>query len=115
MTLTVTDNSGGTNSRTQTIAVGTTPPANQNPVADFTINCVPRVPNVGSDCTFNGNASRDPDGSIVGYAWSSPGKPSKSGAVATYAYPRGANTSVTLLVTDNHGATGSKTLPVVIP
>jgi PKD domain len=46
VTLTVTDNSGGTNSVTQTVVVGA-PPANQNPVADFTISCVPRNPNVG--------------------------------------------------------------------
>jgi chitodextrinase len=115
VTLTVTDNNGATNSQTQTIVVGGTPPQNQNPVADFTMNCVPRSPNVGSDCTFNGSASRDPDGSIVSYAWSSPGKVNKLGVIATYAFPTGANTSVTLRVTDNLGATGSKTVSVVIP
>lgn len=115
VTLTVTDNSGGTGSQTQTIVVGGRPPVNQNPTANFTINCVPRTPNVGSDCTFNGNSSSDPDGSVVGFAWSSPGKPNKSGAIITYPFPRGTNTTVTLVVTDNQGATGTKTSPVVIP
>lgn len=115
VTLTVTDNSGGTGSQTQTIVVGSAPPPNQNPVADFTVNCVPRNPNVGSDCTFNGSLSSDPDGTIVSYAWSSPGKVNKSGQIATYAYPTGTNTSITLVVTDNQGATGSKTVPLTIP
>jgi hypothetical protein len=70
---------------------------------------------VGSDCTFNGTSSSDADGSIVGYAWTSPGKPNKSGAIVTYAFPTGTNTTVTLVVIDNQGATGTKTLPVVIP
>lgn len=115
VTLTVTDNAGGTGSQTQTIVVGSGPPVNQNPIADFTINCVPRNPNVGSDCTFNGTSSSDPDGSIVSFTWSSPGKPNKSGAIVSYPYPRGTNTTVTLLVTDNQGATGTKTSSVVIP
>jgi subtilisin family serine protease len=115
VTLTVTDNSGGTGSQTQTIVVGGAPPVNQNPIANFTINCVPRNPNVGSDCTFNGNSSSDPDGSVVSYAWSSPGKVNKSGAIVSYPYPRGTNTTVTLVVTDNQGATGTKTSSVVIP
>lgn len=115
VTLTVTDNSGGTGSQTQTIVVGAPPPTNQNPIADFSINCVPRNPNTGSDCTFDGTLSSDPDGTVVSYAWSSPGKVNKTGPVITYVYPRGANSSVTLVVTDNQGATGTKTLPVVIP
>lgn len=115
VTLTVTDNAGGTGSQTQTIVVGSGPPVNQNPIADFTINCVPRNPNVGSDCTFNGNSSSDADGSIVSFAWSSPGKVNKSGAIVSYPYPRGTNTTVTLVVTDNQGATGTKTSSVVIP
>jgi alpha-tubulin suppressor-like RCC1 family protein len=114
VTLTVTDNQGSSNTTTQTVVVGA-PAPNQNPVAAFSSSCVPRNPNVGSDCTFNASSASDPDGSIVGYAWSSPGKPAKSSVIATYVYPRGANTSLTLVVTDNRGAKGTKTVPVVIP
>jgi chitodextrinase len=115
VTLTVTDNNGGTNSKTQTIVVGTTPPPNQNPVANFTINCVPRVPNVGSDCTFNGSSSTDPDGTVVSYFWSTPGRPSKSGVIVVYPFPAGSTPTVTLTVSDNIGATNSKTVQITVP
>lgn len=114
VTLTVTDNNGGTNSQTQSVVVGG-PPPNQDPVADFTYNCVPRTPNTGSDCTFNGSSSSDPDGAVVSYAWSSPGKVNKSGVIITYPFPTGTTPQVTLTVTDNQGATDSKTVTVNVP
>ncbi|MFN2398514.1 MAG: S8 family serine peptidase [Gemmatimonadaceae bacterium] len=114
VTLTVTDNRGGTNSLTRSIVVGA-PPPNQDPVADFTYNCVPRTPNVGSDCTFDGSSSSDPDGTIVSYAWSATGRVNKSGVSATYPFPTGSRPQVTLTVTDNLGATNSKTVTVIVP
>jgi len=114
MTLTVTDNAGGTGSQTQQINIGTPPPTNQPPVANFTFNCVPRTPNVGSDCTFNGSSSTD-DGTIVSYVWSTPGRPNKTGVTATYPFPAGSSPAVTLTVTDNGGLTNSKTVTLTIP
>lgn len=121
MTLTVTDNAGGTGSQTQTINLGgppppppPPPPVNQPPTANFTFNCVPRVPNVGSDCTFNGSSSTD-DGTIVSYVWSTPGRPNKTGVTVTYPFPAGSSPAVTLTVTDNGGLTGGKTITIPIP
>lgn len=115
VTLTVTDNAGGTNSKTQQINLGgPPPPTNQPPVANFTYNCVPRTPNVGSDCTFNASTSTD-DGTIVSYAWSAPNKPPKTGVIATYPFPAGSHPSVTLTVTDNGGLSNSKTIQITIP
>jgi hypothetical protein len=115
VTLTVTDNAGGTGSKTQQINTGgSPPPTNQPPVANFTYNCVPRADGSGSDCTFNGSTSTD-DGTIVSYVWSAPNKPSKTGVTATYPFPKGSTPSVTLTVTDNGGLTNSKTVQITIP
>jgi hypothetical protein len=122
VTLTVTDNAGGTNSKTQQINLGGAPPppppppppTNQPPVANFTYNCVPRVPNIGSDCTFNGSTSTD-DGTIVLYTWSAPNKPPKTGVTTTYPFPAGSHPSVTLTVTDNGGLSNAKTIQITIP
>ncbi len=116
VTLTVTDNAGGTGSKTQQINTGgpPPPPTNQPPVANITYNCVPRVPNVGSDCTFNGSTSTD-DGTIVSYTWSAPNKTPKTGVTATYPFPAGATPSITLTVVDNGGLSNSKTIQITIP
>jgi large repetitive protein len=84
-------------------------------VADISYNCVPRTPNVGSDCTFSGSASSDPDGSIVSYTWTSANKQVKTGVSIVYPFPAGSRPSVTLTVTDNQGATGTKTITVIVP
>jgi len=116
VTLVVTDNAGGTGTQTQQINIGgpPPPPTNQPPVANITYNCVPRVPNVGSDCTFNGSTSTD-DGTIVSYTWSAPNKPTKTGVTATYPFPAGATPSITLTVVDNGGLSNSKTIQITIP
>ena len=116
VTLVVTDNAGGTGSVTKQINIGgpPPPPTNQPPVANITFNCVPRVPNVGSDCTFNGSTSTD-DGTIVSYTWSAPNKPTKTGVTATYPFPTGATPSITLTVVDNGGLSNSKTIQITIP
>lgn len=69
----------------------------------------------GSECTFNGAPSFDPDGSIVSWVWNSGNRPTKTGAVVAYKYPSGSSPSITLVVTDNQGATGSKTVSFTIP
>ncbi|HEY7569315.1 MAG TPA: S8 family serine peptidase [Gemmatimonadaceae bacterium] len=115
ITLTVTDNNGGTNTKTQAITVGSPPPppTNQPPVANFTYSCAPVGP--AMECTFNGSTSSDPDGSIVSYRWTAPGRIAKTGVIITRDYLHGTTTSATLVVTDNKGATNSKTVTVVVP
>lgn len=87
---------------------------NQSPTAAFTYQCVVRPDGVGADCSFNGSSSSDPDGSIVAYAWTATGRPGKSGPTATFPYKVGTAQSVTLVVTDNQGATGTKTVSFTV-
>jgi hypothetical protein len=108
----VTDNLGGTNSQTQTLIVGT--PTNLPPTADFTVNCVPR-PTGGADCTLNGSSSTDPDGTIVSYVWTATNKPNQTGVTTVYSYPSGVMRTFTLTVTDDDGATNTKSMTITTP
>ena len=56
--------------------------------------------------TFDATAANDPGGSIVSYAWDFGDFTTGSGMIASHTFPAGQFT-VTLLVTDNGGATGS--------
>ncbi|MGH7713484.1 MAG: PKD domain-containing protein, partial [Gemmatimonadaceae bacterium] len=113
VTLTVTDNNGGTNTKTMQITAGT-PSPNQNPVANFTYVCTLR-PGADTACDFNGTSSSDPDGTVVSWLWSTPGRGNKTGAIIRWGFTPGSAHDVTLTVTDNNGATNSKVLRVVIP
>jgi subtilisin family serine protease len=115
-TLTVTDNAGGTNTKsTQFTVGGPPPPTNQPPVANFTFNCVVRPDGIGADCLFNGSSSTDSDGVIVSYAWTATGRPARTGVTASYPYPRGSHPTITLTVTDDDGATNTKSVQITVP
>jgi subtilisin family serine protease len=115
VTLLVTDNLGGTNSITKSVVVGGAPPppVNVAPVASFTHSCVLKG---GGEyrCDFDGSSSSDTDGVIVSFAWTSPGKPARSGPTARWGFAPGTYT-VTLLVTDDDGAPGTITKTIVLP
>jgi hypothetical protein len=110
VTLTVTDNLGATNALTRQITVGGG--GNLPPVAAFTFSCVPITG--GQRCTFDGSTSTDPDGSVVAWNWTIPGKQNKSGVSVQYSLAPGTY-AVTLTVTDNLGATDPVTQNVTIP
>ena len=105
VTLTVTDDDGATGSTTQQLTVTA---ANQSPTAAFTPSCT------DLDCTFDGSASGDPDGTIASYAWDFGDGTSGSGATPSHAYASAGNYDVTLTVTDDDGATGSTTQQVTV-
>ncbi|MGH7693388.1 MAG: PKD domain-containing protein, partial [Gemmatimonadaceae bacterium] len=118
ISLTVSDNSGGTNTKSQQITVGgppPPPPQNAPPVANFTSNCIVRPDGSGADCTFNASSSSDADGTIVSYAWTATGRPARSGVTVTYPYPRGSRPTISLTVTDDDGATNTKTVQITVP
>lgn len=58
--------------------------------------------------TFDATAANDPGGSIVSYSWDFGDFTSGSGTIVSHTFPAGQFT-VTLLVTDNGGATGYST------
>jgi hypothetical protein len=81
---------------------------NQAPVAAFTQSCTNLA------CSFNGSTSSDPDGTVAGYAWSFGDGATASGATTSHTYATGGTFTVTLTVTDNRGATNSKTGTVTL-
>ncbi len=104
-TITVTG-TGGNVSSSVSVTVNVTMP-NQNPIAYFVFS--PSTPSIGDFVSFDGSLSYDPDGFIVGWFWTfgdgNVGYEPYSGHVYSYS----GNYSVTLVVTDNQGASGSTT------
>ena len=112
MTLTVTDNRGGTHATTHEVTV-TAPPPNQPPIA-----VVHHVGERAWRCSVDGSGRRDPDGTIASYAWNfGDGTPDGSGATASHTYAAAGTYTVTLTVTDDDGATttSSQTVSVTAP
>ncbi len=98
VTLTVTDDRGGTGTMQQSVTVSNAPPA-----AAFTSSAA------GLTASFNGGGSTDSDGTIASYAWNFGDGSTGTGATPTHTYATGTTYNVTLTVTDNQGATGTVT------
>jgi len=103
VTLTVTDNRGGTATATKQITVIA---PNVAPTASFTAT--------QQDLTtaLDATASKDPDGTIAGYAWNFGDGTTGSGATTSKTYSGAGTYTVTLTVTDNRGATATVTRTV---
>jgi subtilisin family serine protease len=92
---------------------GSPPPTNQKPVANFTWVCVPG-PSANFRCDFTGASSHDPDGSVVAWSWLINNTHVRPGVTLRWGFLPGTHT-VALTVTDNNGATTTKTQSVVVP
>ncbi len=103
--LTVTDNTGITNSVTHAVTV-TAPPPNQPPVAAFTSTATNLA------VAFNGTGSDDPDGTIASYAWTFGDGSTAAISTPSHTYAAAGDYQVTLTVTDDDGATDSVTQTV---
>ena len=103
--LTVTDAAGHTASVTRTISLPA--PANQAPVARFTVLCN------SIDCNFDAVTSSD-DYGIVSYKWTFGDGGSGTGIAPSHHYNTLGTFSVTLTVTDAYGLTGKQTQSVSI-
>ena len=84
------------------------PPPNQPPVASFSYACTDLA------CTFDGSASTDADGAVTSYAWTFGADGSGTGANAAHTFSAAGTHAVTLLVTDDDGATGSVVQEVTV-
>ncbi len=98
---------------TNWVIPGSTPPSNQQPVAAWTVSCQPAP---AHSCSFNGTASHDPDGTIVGHKWTNAqGVTLSTLATFTKTFPRSKTLTWTLTVTDNGGKTGKLTKTFTVP
>lgn len=95
--LTVTDNDGAQAVYTTTVTVER---VNQPPGA---VMATPQV--TGLKVSFDGRASSDPDGSDLTYAWDFGDSETGEGAQTTHTYTNAGSYTVTLIVTDQDGAT----------
>lgn len=102
--LTITTSEGLTDQVTKPVSVVR---VNQKPVADFTKSCTQL------DCAFDASSSDDPDGTIASYAWDFGDGSGDTGKTTSHTYAAGSYT-VTLTVTDDEGATDSKTATVEV-
>jgi PKD repeat protein len=103
VTLTVTDDQGATGSTTKSVKVG-----NEAPTADFISLCS------GLSCAWDGNYSSDPDGTIVSYHWDLGDGTEKTVAMPSHTYAADGTYTVVLTVTDDQGATDSKSEDVTV-
>ncbi|QPF73379.1 PKD domain-containing protein [Roseateles sp. DAIF2] len=81
---------------------------NQPPVANFTATANALT------VAVNGSTSTDPDGSIASHAWTFGDGGSASGATASRTYAAAGTYSITLTVTDNKGATATRSQQVTV-
>jgi PKD repeat protein len=73
--------------------------------ASFTYS--PKAPVIGEEITFDASSSYDTDGYIVSYNWDFGDGSSAQGPVVTHAYTEAGKHTVTLVVTNSEGLTGS--------
>lgn len=102
VTLTVTDNDGTKASSTATKTV-----LNRVPIASFTESATTKL--TGEVIHFNGTTSYDPDGTVVSYFWTFGDGENATGVTVSHSYVNNGIYTVTLIVTDNDGATTTAT------
>jgi YD repeat-containing protein len=110
--LRVTDDDGSTGTATRIVTV-----QNRPPTASFT--ATPNPVSTGTQVTFNGAGSLDPDGTIAKYEWDLDGNGSYetntgATATATNTYAVASNVTVGLRVVDNNGDTATTTRALTV-
>ncbi len=85
---------------------------NQPPAPNFTAS--PASGTAPLAVSFNASGSSDPDGSIVSYAWNFGDATTGSGVTASHTYTNPGAYTATLTVTDNQGATASKSTTITV-
>ncbi len=106
VSLLVTDNEGATDSVTQAVTV-TAPVVNVPPTASFTYVCN------DLSCDFT-DSSSDSDGTVVSWSWDFGGDGTSTVQDPSHTFSADGTYNVSLLVTDNEGATDSVTQAVTV-
>jgi len=110
VTLTVTDANGAASGVADSLVTVSAGAANQPPTASFTVTCN------GEDCTFT-DGSSDPEGGALTYDWDF-GDGSAHGTdqspAHTYTVTAVTPFTVTLIVTDDQGATGTTSQSITV-
>jgi PKD repeat protein len=75
---------------------------------------LPSSPRSRENARFDGRKSSDPDGTIASYVWTFGDGATAQGSVVNHRYTRRGTYTVTLTVTDNRGATATKTAQLVV-
>jgi len=101
VTLTVTDNFGGSYTASTQVTVDAAP------TAAFTASSNPAT--VGSTVGFNAGGSSDAVGTITGYSWSFGDGATAAGPAPSHAYSSPGTYTVSLTVTNNAGQTATQT------
>jgi PKD repeat protein len=107
VTLTVIDNDGEGNTTSQSITI-----VNQPPIASIVMNAT--AVSTGEGLAFDASDSSDVDGTIVSYLWDFGDGNTAMGLTATHAYADTGTFLVTLIVTDDDGASSSTTQSVEV-
>jgi len=110
ITLTVTDNGGATGADTVVVTVNANVPPSANAGADQTVT---DSDNSGSEVVTLSGSGSDVDGTIDTYVWKEGAVTIGTGATITPDLPVGTHT-ITLIVTDNGGTTGSDDVVVTV-
>jgi PKD repeat protein len=114
--LTTTDRSFSATVPAQSITLFVVPvsggPANQPPVA--VAGASPTSGTAPLAVAFNGAGSSDPDGSIVGYAWTFGDGGTSSVASPSHTYASAGTYTATLTVTDNGGAANAANVTITV-
>lgn len=105
VTLTITDNDGGTDASTRVITT-----RNVEPTAGFR---APSTANVGDGVRFV-DESTDPEGGALAYLWNFGDGSTSTAMNPIHEYDTPEAVIVTLLVTDDEGATNTATMTIVI-